>query len=150
MNAVAFLEDLRQRGALIQADHGDVVVAAPPGVLTTELRSTLVDAKDELLEVLLAPSKGPFAPLVEYAASLLPKIRFTIHETGDTRRDFDLLGAARRLIREFQPGGNHVRLQIVTLDGRRVVVGWRALATRDLRLALARLLARTAIGESDR
>jgi hypothetical protein len=87
----------------------------------------------------------PRRPLAEVAADLLPNIRFTIRETANTRRDFDLVGQARQVIQEFQPGGNHIYLKIITLDGRRIVVEWRALAARDLRLALAHTLAQASL-----
>jgi len=144
MNATTLLDDLRTRGAIVRADRGDIVVSAPKGLITADDRATLVDAKSELLQLLSSENSGPFSPLVEYAASVLPKIKMTIRETGDTKRDFDLVGRVRRAIQEFQPGGNHIYLNIVTLDGRRVVVEWRALADRELRVALAQILARAA------
>jgi TubC N-terminal docking domain len=143
MTATGLLEDLRRQGARVEVDGGDLVITARRGIVTPELRAALADAKSELVTAIRASATGPFSPLVEYAAKVLPKIKMTIRETGDTKRDFDLVGQVRAIISEFQPGGNHIYLTIVTLEGRRVVVEWRALAGRDLRVALGRLLART-------
>lgn len=142
MNAMALLENLRTRGAIVRVEDGDILVSAPKGLVTSDERLTLAGAKSELLRLLSREGPGPSSPLVEYAASVLPKIKMTIRETGDTERDFDLVGSVRRTIQEFQPGGNHIYLNIVALDRRRVVVEWRALAARELRLALAHILAR--------
>ncbi len=98
MNATTLLNDLRSRGAIVQADRGDIVVSAPKGLVTADDRATLVVAKSELLELLSFENSGPVGSLIEYAASILPKIRLTIRETGDTRRDFDLVGRVRRAI----------------------------------------------------
>lgn len=147
MNATVLLHDLRGRGAIVRADHGDVVVSARKGLVTEDDRATLAVAKPDLLRVLSDEKSGPFSPLVEYAASILPKIKMTVRETGDTKRDFDLIGRLRLVIQEFQPGGNHVYLRIVTLDGRCVVVGWRALTDRNLRIGLAQILATAAASE---
>jgi hypothetical protein len=150
MTAIALLEELQRQGARIDVDGGDLVITARRGFVTPELRAALVEAKPELLATLRASGAGPFIPLVEYAASVLPSVRFTIRETGNTTRDFDLVGRARQAIQEFQPGGNHIYLRIITRDGRRVVVEWRALAARELRLALAQILARAATAEAQR
>jgi len=150
MTARALLEELRRQGARIDVDGGDLVITGRRGLVTPELRAALVEAKPELLETLRASPSRPASPLVEYAASVLPKIKMTIRETGNTTRDFDLVGRLRRAVQEFQPGANHIYLKIVTLDGRRVVVEWRALAARDLRLALAQILARAATAEAQR
>lgn len=147
MSAIALLEDLRRQGARIDVDGGDLVITARRGLVTPELRAALAEAKPELLETLRASATGPFSPLVEYAASVLPKIKMTIRETGDTKRDFDLVGRVRGEIQKFQPGGNHIYLRIVTLDGRRVVVEWRALAGRELRIALAHVLANAGVSQ---
>jgi TubC N-terminal docking domain len=142
MNAAAFLAELREQGVEVSVERGDLLVVAPRGVLTPQICAALSEAKPELLAALRASAAGPFSPLVEYAASVFPKIKMTIRETGDTKRDFDLVGRVRCAIQEFQPGGNHIYLNIVTLDRRRVVVEWRALAARELRVALAHILAR--------
>jgi hypothetical protein len=83
----------------------------------------------------------PPAPsaLSDYAASLAPAIRLTLHETADVPADVALLARVRAVLGEH-PGVNHVDLRIVTLDGRRPRVRWRAYASRELRLALGRLL----------
>jgi hypothetical protein len=150
MSATALIEDLHRQGARIDVDGGDLVITARRGLVTPKLRAALALAKPELLATLRASAAGPFSPLVEYAASVLPKIKMTIRETGDTKRDFDLVGRVRFAIQEFQPGGNHIYLAIITLDKRRVVVEWRALAARELRMALAQVLARAAVSERTR
>lgn len=150
MSAIALLEDLRRQGARIDVDGGDLVITARRGLVTPELRAALADAKPALLETLRVSAAGPFSPLVEYAASVLPRIKMTIRETGDTKRDFDLVGRVRRAIQEFQPGGNHIHLRIVTLDKRSVVVEWRALADTELRIALAHVLATAAMSDQTR
>lgn len=141
MSAATLLAELRKHGVDISVQRGDLLVAAPRGVLTPQLCAALSEAKLDIVQTLRSFGAGPFSPFVEYAASVLPKIKMTIRETGDAKRDFDLVGRLRHAIREYQPGGNHVYLQIVTLDERRVVVEWRALAARELRIALARILA---------
>lgn len=147
MTAGDFLAELERRGVSVTVDRGDLRVVAPKSVLTAELRGEIARAKPELVETLRAMSAGPFGSLIEYAASLLPTIKMTIRETGETARDFDLVARVRHTIREFQPGGNHIYLKIITLDNRPVTVEWRALADRDLRIALGRLLASTAVRE---
>ena len=147
MNAQALLDELRHQGARISVERGDLVIVAPHGVMTSKLREAIAELKPELVEALRTVGAGPFGSLVEYAASLLPTIRLTIRESGQTKRDFDLLGRVRSVISEFQPGANHVYLTIITVDGRRVVVEWRALADLELRVALGRLLARTTVRE---
>ena len=139
MKAIALVEDLERRGVRLRVEGEQLIVDAPIGVLTKEIKAALTSKKDRVLR-LLAEEPRTHRPLAEYAADRLPAIKFTIRETGEPR-DFELLGWARKIIEEFQPGGNHVYLTIVTLDGRRVVVEWRAVADRGLRLGLARLLA---------
>ncbi|MDP9236364.1 MAG: hypothetical protein M3P30_03030 [Chloroflexota bacterium] len=148
MNATTLLDELRSRGAIIRADRGEIVVSAPKGLITPDDRATLAVSKPELLQLLSAEHSGPFSPLGEYAASVLPKIKMTIRETGDTKRDFDLVGRVRKVIQEHQPGGNHVYLTIKTLDRRRVTVEWKALATHNLRIGIAHVLATAARPEA--
>lgn len=155
MNTATLIEDLERRGVRLQADGDRLVVDAPLGVLTDEITAALTSQKAAVLRQLSTTGSAmivstPRRPLAEVAADLLPSVRFTIRETGDTRRDFDLLARVRHVIQEFQPGGNHIYLRIITLDGRRVVVEWRALADRELRLALAAVLARAASGDARR
>ena len=150
MSATDLIENLHRQGARIDVDGGDLVITARRGLVTPELRAALAQAKPELLATLRASGAGPFSPLAEYAASILPKIKMTIRETGDTKRDFDLLGRIRSAIQVFQPGGNHIFLRLVTIDGRHVLVEWRALADRELRISLARVLATAAVSEPTR
>jgi hypothetical protein len=139
VSAVLLVQDLERLGVRIRADHDQLVIDAPRGVLTDDVKAKLAACKPELLQLVRE------RPLAEVAANLAPLVRFTIRETGNTKRDFDLLGRVRKVIQEFQPGGNHVYLKIVTTDGRRVVVEWRAVAARDLRMAIAQVLARAAL-----
>jgi hypothetical protein len=82
-------------------------------------------------------------PLAEYAAyaSGMPKVCFTLRETANTEGDMECLRRIRTIIREHEPGGNRVVMTVFTLDGRRVYAEWRALATRELRRGIARVLA---------
>ena len=152
MNAATLIEDLKRRGVRLRVEGDQLVVDAPRGLLTNEITAALAAHKPELLRSLPSDQRPravakPRRPLADVAADLLPNVHFTIRETGRTRRDFDLLGRARQVIQDFQPGGNHVYLRIITLDGRRVVVEWRAVADRELRLGLARVLAKAAVTE---
>jgi hypothetical protein len=148
VTAAEVLDNLKRRGALLRVEHGDIVISAPKGVLNADDRAALSVVKQELVELLRTEHRQQFGPLVEYAATRLPSVRMTVRETGDTKRDFDLINRIRQTIQEFQPGGNHIYLSIVTLERRRVIVEWRALAERELRLALARVLARVAMRHS--
>ncbi|MEX2227479.1 MAG: hypothetical protein WEB52_13635 [Dehalococcoidia bacterium] len=137
MSATSLVRSLERRGVRLQAVDDRLVVDAPRGVLTDDVKEELRAQKSEVLRIV---REG--RPLAELAADRLPSIRFTIRETGDTERDFDLIGRVRQVIEEFQPGGNHIYLTIVTLDQRRVVVEWRAVADRELRLGIGHVLAR--------
>jgi len=156
MNATALLAELEERSVILVTVGERLVVDAPRGALTRELRSAIVANKEGLLRELrerphlAQPDHASASPLAEYAASVLPKIKMTIRETGDTKRDFDLVGRLRSAIQEFQPGCNHIYLAIITLDKRRVVVEWRALADRALRISLAQVLAKAAVSERSR
>ena len=140
MSADTLILELRRLGVRLRAEHDRLVVDAPRGVLTDEMRAELKARKPDVLRLVQSTPS-----LADVAADRLPSIRFTIRESGDTQQDFDLVGRVRRAIEEFQPGGNHIFLTIVTLDGRRVVVEWRALAERGLRVAIGRLLADAAL-----
>lgn len=139
MSATTLVRSLERMGVRLRAQDDRLVLDAPRGVLTDEVKAELRARKPEVLRIVRQRR-----PLAEIAADRLPSVRLTIRETGDTQRDFDLLGRVRQVIEEFQPGGNHVYLNIVTLDRRRVVVEWRALADRALRIAIAQVLARAA------
>jgi hypothetical protein len=56
MTAVDVLATLHDRGARVWADGADLVVDAPKGVVTPELRHTLTTHKAELLAVLRTPA----------------------------------------------------------------------------------------------
>ena len=84
------------------------------------------------------------SPLVALAQEYAAVVCLTIAETEDVAGDIAFLRLVRAVIEEFQPGTNEVRVRLPTLDGRRPVVRWRALASRELRMTLARLLARRA------
>jgi hypothetical protein len=145
VSALLLVHDLEREGVRLRVEEDQLVVDAPRGLLTADVKAELAARKPELMRLV---REG--RPLAEVAANLTPVVRFTIRETGDTERDFDLLGRVRKIIQEFQPGGNHIYLNIVTLDGRRVVVEWRAVATRQLRRTIADVLARVALNEQSR
>lgn len=143
MNARALVADLKERNVRLVACGDSLIVDAPTGVMTAPLLDTITASKSEILATLsgnedLQPAKSL---LVEYAAAALPSIKFTVIESGDQERDFSLLHRIRAVINEYQPGGNRVRMRIVTTDGRPVTVEWRALAERGLRLEIGRILA---------
>ena len=52
MNARTLLDDLRSRDVLLDADEGRLVVDAPGGVVTEDLRASLVERKPRLLKLL--------------------------------------------------------------------------------------------------
>ncbi len=79
--------------------------------------------------------------LAEYAARFAPAVRFTMRETDDVAGDVALLRRIHAVIAEHQPGENLVILTVKTLDGRRRSLGWRAVATPELRRGIARVLA---------
>lgn len=144
MSPATLVRRLERLGVHLSTQGVRLIVDAPRGVLTDQLKSELQALKPEVLAIVRKQHR-----LDEVAAALLPSIRFTVRETGDTQRDFDLLGQIRKVIEEFQPGGNHIYLTIVTLDRRRVVVEWRALADRELRKRIGRLLAIAATGRCE-
>ena len=85
------------------------------------------------------------SPFAAYARSFGTVVRFTVVETEDVIGDIAFLARIRGVLFEH-PGENAIRMRIVTLDGRRPVVEWRALASSELRMSLARLLATRAPG----
>ena len=84
--------------------------------------------------------------LTEYASQLpgMPRIRMTLYETEDVNPDVIMLQQVRAAI-EAYPGGNQVQATIRTLDGQRVPIEWRALACRELRQSLSRIMSACAI-----
>jgi hypothetical protein len=135
VSAVLLFRDLVRRGVRFAAHDDRLVIDAPRGVLNDAVKAALAAHKPEMMKLV-----RDRRPLAEVAADRLPLIRFTVRETGNTRRDFDLVSRIRQVIEEFQPGGNRIYLRIVTLDGRRVTVEWRALADRELRIGIAHVL----------
>jgi hypothetical protein len=117
----------------------------------------LLDAEPDLIPCTCSGSPLPSGPtlcrhctpssssLTEFAADVVPTLHFTVRETDDIVGDVGLLRRIHHLIAEQQPGINRIVLTIRTLGGRRVRVEWRALAGRELRLGIARLLATDAI-----
>ncbi len=88
------------------------------------------------------PECGFVGGLVEHAAHLAPVVRLSVRETDDGG-DIALLRRLRAILSEY-PGGNRVVVTLRLKDGRRVEAEWAALASRELRLALGRALARHA------
>ena len=87
------------------------------------------------------------SPFAAYVQSFGTVVRFTVRETEDVVGDLAFLARIRAVLSEY-PGQNLIKMRIVTLDGRRPIVGWRALASDDLRIGLARVLAARAAGAS--
>ena len=114
---------------------GQLEYDAPKGALDEDLVDELRAHKPELIEALQHPS-----PLAAAAVALAPIIRFHVSETEDVEGDVAFLRRVRLLLNKH-PGSNRVRLRIRTLDCRRPLLEWQALATTELRLALGRLLA---------
>lgn len=148
MNAAELIADLKQRGVSLVPSGTKLIVDAPPGSLTPDLRNSMTALKFDVLRALHAAADRPApparvrSPLVAYAAERLPSIRLTLRETYNVIHDFNVLDAIREAIKAYEPGGNLVHLTIVTVDGRRFRLEWQALAERGLRHDLALVLAR--------
>lgn len=146
MNASALVADLRTQGVSFAVRGDELLVYAPRGRITAAIREALVACKPDILRELregaprAQPSNRP-SSLADYAADRAPFIRFTLRETEDIVSDFKVLDAVRRVIQEFQPGGNHIFLNVRTVDGRRFKLEWPALVESELRRALATVLA---------
>ena len=89
------------------------------------------------------------SPLLDAVQEIAPAIRLTVTESSDVARDVWFLRRIRRLLEEFA-GRNLVLMRIVTLNGRRPLLRWYALACPELRVALARLLAERAVDQEER
>ena len=135
MTAAALLTRLHENGIVVTVENGSLRLEGHPGAVTPELTTQLRAHKSDLIEALQRPS-----PLAEFAADLALVIRFHVSETTDVEGDVAFLRRIRLLLDEW-PGSNRIRFRIRTLDGRRPLLEWRALATTELRMALARLLA---------
>lgn len=80
MNAGSLIDYLRARGAHLEAKGGRLLVDAPPGLLTPELKGELATRKAELLAILSFPSRGgserltggPYAGFLMSAGDLSP------------------------------------------------------------------------------
>ena len=92
-------------------------------------------------EIVIGPRRLERAQ--EAAQEIAPAVRFTVQETTDVAGDVQFLRSVRLLLDEH-PGQNRVRMRVVTLDRALVTLEWRAFTSRDLRHALARLLAERA------
>jgi hypothetical protein len=79
MNAVLILAELEQRDVRLSARSGRLVVDAPRGVLTEQLRSRLVACKPALL-LILGSDAGTVGSWARRASALLATIQ------GDERR----------------------------------------------------------------
>jgi hypothetical protein len=71
-------------------------------------------------------------------------VRFNLRETEDVVGDIECLRQIREVIEEFRPGCNRIMVTIITLDGQRTEIQWRAIAARELRMGIARALAHRA------
>ena len=68
MTAASLVAELLAAGVTISSEGGKLVVEAPPGVLTADLRAELVKYKAELISVLgESPSRGDHDSLVTEA-----------------------------------------------------------------------------------
>jgi hypothetical protein len=56
MTAERLLAELRGRGVVLAAEGNDLLVAAPKGVITEELREELSSCKQDLLSLVVAPA----------------------------------------------------------------------------------------------
>lgn len=105
--------------------------------------SYLALAKTATLHQDAAAGSEPLAlsPLVEYVASeFATVVKFSVRESMDEDGDRALIRKVCEILDEH-PGANHIVMRAVQRDGSTISVGWRALATTDLRLGIARLLA---------
>lgn len=132
------LERIRAHGADV------VLVDAKARVLRSQLlpRELLEEARAQREGIirLLADQAAPSA-LGDYVASTLAaRVRFTLVETADVEGDLELLRALSRVIAEH-PGDNLITATVRSLDGTKRRVRWRALASRELRRAIAAQLA---------
>lgn len=108
VNARAILAKLREHDIRVSACGERLLIDAPTGAFTNDLRAALSASKREILAMLVDAANHrvrPVSPIVEYVSSALPSVRFTVSETGDTERDFTLLHRLRHTIEEHQPGG---------------------------------------------
>ena len=99
----------------------------------------LLDIADEVSQ---QRAKEPtIGTLADFASQVpgVPVIRIAACETEDVNGDVAWLHRLRELLKEH-PGGNRVVLTIRTLDGRKVLAGWRALSSPALRRAVAILV----------
>jgi len=148
LNPASLLAQLAEREVFLLPVGERLLIDAPRGALTQELRSAIAENKPGLIRELrrrpASAEQKSANSLMEYAADRAPAVRFTLRETEDIVHDIQLMNRVRRVIQEHQPGGNHIYLTIRTLDGRRVTVEWRALASRSLRLGIGSVLARAA------
>jgi len=148
LTAAELIADLKRRGVSLVPSGTSLIVDAPPGSLTPDLRHAMTALKFDVLRALKAapdapPPRGSVrSPLAAYAAERLPSIRLTLRETDDIVHDFKVLDAIRDAIRAYEPGGNRVHLKIVTVDERKFTLEWHALAEPELRRDLAHVLAR--------
>jgi hypothetical protein len=147
VNVAQLIGDLRQQDIHLVAEGEKLIVDAPPGHISPNVQDVILANKPQIMtalrqsEALAGDPTKASSPLVEYARQHLPMIRLTFVQTDDILHDFKVLDTIRHVVQQFEPGGNRIRLRLVTNDGRRVVVEWFALADRELRLALARVLA---------
>lgn len=86
--------------------------------------------------------------LLEEARALAPCVRLTVRATADEAADRVFIAEVWSLLRNH-PGDNLVRVRLIDDDGTVWRVRDRALATPELRKALARLLVRRSIRPSE-
>jgi hypothetical protein len=137
MDGMSLLAEARAAGLTVRAERGKLIVRGPKTLEPLALR--VLEQKGAVMQALCAPSTSPLA---EWAASApgMPKVCFTLRETDDSGTDAAWLQRIRKLIEEHQPGNNRIVMTIFTLDGRKVYAEWRAVASRELRTDIARIL----------
>ena len=139
MEPLALINRAVAAGLSVRADGDHLFVRGPRSC--EALAQEVLEHKDLVLAALVeaASNSEGGSPLVEYAAELGLTVHFTIRETEDVAGDVAFLTRVRAVLAEH-PGQNLINMRIVTLDGRRPVVQWRALACEPLRHSLAGLL----------
>ena len=78
-------------------------------------------------------------PSLAAQVSEMPPVRITVRESEDVEQDTVFMQRLAAVISEY-PGTNRVVCTVVTLDGRRFPVEWRAVACRQLRHRLSELV----------
>ena len=68
MNGKDFLEEMRQRGVLLEAKGDRLRIDAPEGIITPELLTMLTEHKAAVLEILAPPWHGAVVSIDDWPA----------------------------------------------------------------------------------